>query len=82
MIIKEFYLTQPDGTKLYRTYSDKSLMIRQVETGIEYDEAVDVETSNYTYVETDKPCAGDDITDEEAFDIIMGRNMHEPTDGT
>ena len=82
MIIREFYTQQSDGTNLYRVYSDAGFMVRQVETGVEYDEAVDAENSGYTYVETDKPCAGDDITDEEAFDIIMGRNMHEPTDGT
>ena len=41
--------------RLVRHYSDKGLTIRQVETGYEYDEAVDVIPCRYTYVETDKP---------------------------
>ena len=55
MIIKEFYRTRKDGVNLYRTYSDKELYILQNETGIEYDEAIDVENAPYTYSETDKP---------------------------
>ncbi|MBR6515936.1 MAG: hypothetical protein IKT40_03680 [Bacilli bacterium] len=54
MIIREFYLTRKDGVNLYRTYSDKGLYIKQVETGAEYTEAIDVENAPYTYVETDK----------------------------
>ena len=53
MIIKEFYRTREDGVKLYRTYSDQNKMIIQVETGIEYCEAIDVENAKYTYVESE-----------------------------
>lgn len=53
-IIKEFYKTREDGVNLYRTYSDENKIIKQVETGIEYDEAIDIEGSSYTYIETDK----------------------------
>ena len=53
MIISEFYKERKDGVKLFRTYSDKGLKIRQIETQTEYDEAVDVENSGYTYEETD-----------------------------
>lgn len=53
MIISEFYKERKDGVKLFRTYSDKGFKIRQVETQTEYDEAVDVENSGYTYEETD-----------------------------
>lgn len=55
MIIKEFYRQRKDGVNLYRTYSDKNVLILQNETGIEYEEAIDVENAPYTYSETDKP---------------------------
>ena len=54
MIVKEFYKTRQDGVKLYRTYSDEGYKIKQNETGIIYDEAIDVEDSNYTYTETEE----------------------------
>ncbi len=55
MIIKEFYRQRKDGVNLYRTFSDKNVFIKQNETGIEYEEAIDVENAPYTYSETDKP---------------------------
>lgn len=55
MIIKEFYRQRKDGVKLYRTFSDKNVLILQNETGAEYEEAIDVENAPYTYSETDKP---------------------------
>lgn len=54
MIKREFYRTRTDGVNLYRTYSDANKMIIQVETGIEYCEAIDVENAPYTYIESDK----------------------------
>lgn len=62
MIIKEFYRTRKDGVNLYRTYSDMNVYILQNETGIEYEEAIDVENTPYTYSETDKPI---EIIEEE-----------------
>ena len=53
MVVKEFYATREDGVKLYRNYSDKGYMIKQVETGVLYGEAIDVENVPYTYEETD-----------------------------
>lgn len=55
MIIREFYRQRKDGVNLYRTFSDKNVFIKQNETGIEYEEAIDVENAPYTYSETDKP---------------------------
>ena len=52
MIIRAYYKTREDGVILYRTYSDLEHTILQVETNIEYNEAIDVESANYTYVET------------------------------
>ena len=53
MIKKEFYKQREDGLNLYRTYSDINHKIKQIETGIIFDEAIDVENANYTYEETD-----------------------------
>ena len=55
MIQTEFYMTRKDGVKLYRTFSDADMMIRQNETQRLYGEAIDVENSGYTYTETDIP---------------------------
>lgn len=60
MIKKVFYKERADGVKLYRIYSTKKKMILQVETGLKYDEAIDVENAPYTYEETDE-----DIPNEE-----------------
>ena len=53
-MIKTEKITRDDGVELIRTYSDANFKIRQVETGILYDEAIDVKNSGYTYEETDK----------------------------
>lgn len=58
MIKIEYYGKNGLGVDLYRTYSDINKFILQVETGIEYDEAIDVADENgnikYTYEETEK----------------------------
>ena len=54
MLVKEFHRTRKDGVNLYRTYSDQGLKIKQVETGMVYDQAIDVEGAPFTYVETDQ----------------------------
>ena len=43
MIVREHYKTRTDGVELYRTYSDAGYLIRQAETGAEYDEASDID---------------------------------------
>lgn len=62
-----------DGT-LIKTTSDAGMMIRQDETGILYAEAIDPVNVGRTYTETDIPvdASDDEITDEEAIDIILG----------
>lgn len=52
MIVKEFYKTRQDGIMLFRTYSDNGFCIIQKETGILYDEAIDVADADYHYEET------------------------------
>lgn len=61
MVVKEYYTTRGDGVKLYRTYSDQGFLILQVETGIQYDEAIDVENAPYTYSETDEKIEQDEL---------------------
>ena len=60
--------------------SDAGVKILQVETGIVYEDALDVPESGFTYTETDIAIE-DEITDSEALSIIMGRDADEPTDG-
>ena len=79
MIVKEFYKKRSDGVNLYRTYSDSNLMIRQVETGDVYAEAIDVENAAYTYEETGMSIDADELTDmrlsavERSINIITGQ---------
>lgn len=79
MIIKEFYKKRSDGINLYRTYSDSKLMIRQVETGNVYAEAIDIENAAYTYEETGMSIDADELTDmrlsavERSINIITGQ---------
>ena len=55
MIVKELFTYSEDlKENLYRTYSDENFYIRQIETGNVYEEAVDLESANYTYEETDE----------------------------
>ena len=61
MIKKEFYKTRSDGVNLYKTYSDKGYLIKQVETNEIYEEAIDVENAPYTYEETDIPIEEESI---------------------
>lgn len=53
MIKTELYMIRQDGVRLFRTYSDENKKIKQVETDVIYDEAVDIQ-GRYTYVETDQ----------------------------
>lgn len=62
MVKTEFYLKRSDNVILVKTYSTENFYIKQVETGLEYTEAIDIgdlvgseyKPSKYTYVETDK----------------------------
>ena len=65
MIRREFYTQRKDGVKLYRTYSDAGMMIRQNETGAEYADAIDVDGATYTYTETETKIKVPEMTTEE-----------------
>lgn len=65
MIAQEYYRTREDGVALTRTWSDARMKIRQIETDILYDEAIDVEPLRYTYEETDIPIEEPEADPEE-----------------
>lgn len=44
--------------------------VRQIETGILYDEAIDVENSGYTYTETAE--SAEVMEPQEALDMVFG----------
>lgn len=60
MIVKKFYKTREDGINLYRTYSDEKYKIRKIGTDEIYDEAIDIEGSDYRYEETDEKIEDDE----------------------
>ena len=81
MLHTDFYRVREDGVNLYRSYSDKGMMIQQDQTGALYEEAIDIENRGFTYTETDIPVSSEELTDSEALDILMGRDIDEQTDG-
>lgn len=56
-----------------RHYSDQGLKLRQIETGILYDDAVDVIPCRYTYEESEEPIPDYELTSDEALGIIIGQ---------
>lgn len=74
MIKPEYYGKNGLGKDLYISKSKNNKVIRQIETGNEYDEAIDVADENgniaYTYEETEK-----DIEIEEVDTTIQPSNM-------
>lgn len=52
-----------DNDTRERRYSDKNVKLLQVETGILYEDAVDVIPCRYTYKESDEPI--EDVDDSE-----------------
>lgn len=57
---------------IVRHYSDSGFRILQNETGIVYDDAVDVMPCRYNYSETVELVEGDDLTDSQALYILTG----------
>lgn len=66
---------------LIKTYSDAGLMIQQKQTGAIYEEAIDVDSTGYTYIETDTPIEEEEedteLSDTEALNILLGRENNE-----
>lgn len=55
-----------------RRYSDKNVKLRQVETNIMYDDAIDVVPCLYTYEETDIPIDEEPMDPQDALEMIFG----------
>lgn len=72
MIKTEYYSTRTDGVVLVKTYSTENKYIKQLETNLEYDIAIDVgevelgiyKPKNYTYEETDNEIKEDEVLTE------------------
>lgn len=68
MIKTEYFNTRNDGVILVKTYSTENKYIKQLETNLEYDIAIDVgevelgiyKPKNYTYEETDNEIKEDE----------------------
>ena len=67
MIVMEFYKTRDDGVDLYRTYSDRRMMIER--DGYLYDEAIDPGDCGRLYNETETPITSTADEAEEAPEI-------------
>lgn len=73
-IIKEFYKKREDGVNLYRTYSDIFYKIKKIGTEEIYDEAVDIEDSDFQYEETEELLEemSETVLKAQAYEIIIG----------
>lgn len=58
------------GRALIRTYSDTGMLIER--DGVRYAEAIDPAELGRTYTETDEPIYDEELTAEEALEIITG----------
>lgn len=67
--------TQQISDTRIRHYSDQNLKIRQIETGIIYDDAEDNIPCIYTYEEINEPIADYELTSDEALEIIIGQKV-------
>lgn len=65
-------IVEINGRNLVKSYSDKGFKIMQNETGIVYDSAVDVDGSPFTYSESEIVSEEYELTNEEAYNIIIG----------
>lgn len=65
-------ITAKNGARMIRTYSTDGLRLRQDQTGVIYDEAIDIENSGYTYTETEERAEGEELEPQEALDLIFG----------
>ena len=72
MIKTEYFNTRNDGVVLVKTYSTENKYIKQLETNLEYDIAIDVgevelgiyKPKNYTYEETNELIKEDEVLTE------------------
>lgn len=72
MIQKVFFRTREDGVNLYCTYSDTGMMIQKDGTNEMYSTAIDVEDTDFTYIETDIPIDSEpeELTVEDTLTML------------
>ena len=58
--------------QVIRHYSDSNLRLRQIETDLLFDDAIDVMPCAFTYEETDIPIEDTEIDAEEFLNILIG----------
>ena len=63
-------ITETIGDRIH-TYSDTEMKIKQEQTGIIYDDAMDVPEKGYTYTETNEPIQTENLTSQEILDILL-----------
>lgn len=69
MIATEIIIAK-NGARMVRTYSDTGYRVKQDQTNIVYDEAIDVENSGYTYTETAE--STEVMEPREGLDMVFG----------
>lgn len=72
MIISKFYQRRDDGVDLYQRKSTLNVKLLQVETGVMYDDPIDIEPCPYTYEETDEPIDSErgELTVADALEVL------------
>jgi len=63
-------ITETIGDRIH-TYSDTGMKIKQEQTGIIYDDALDVPEKGYTYTETNEPIQTENLTSQEILNILL-----------
>lgn len=69
MIATEIIIIK-NGVRMVRTYSDAGYRVKQDQTNIVYDEAIDNENSGYIYTETEE--SAEVMEPQEALDMAFG----------
>lgn len=69
MIATEIIIAK-NGVRMVRTYSDAGYRVKQDQTNIVYDEAIDNENSGYIYTETEE--SAEVMEPQEGLDTIFG----------
>lgn len=63
-------ITETIGDRIH-TYSNTGMKIKQEQTGIIYDDALDVPEKGYTYTETNEPIQTENLTSQEILNILL-----------
>ena len=78
MIVVEHYITRRDGVELFRTYSDRGVMIER--DGVLYEEAIDPVDRGRVYNETETPIPVPEKPETEKEDEAPEKGAEENTD--